>query len=119
MVGKTDDSHVSGIKGNPVEVEPLDVVDCVLQEGVPGSDGHERVVQADRESRRGDPIDGEEKVHWLEALYIEIKVYATHFVENKVSDYVRALDFCSETNRSAIRAVCGWVGNMFANAPCS
>lgn len=63
---------------------------------MPGGDSHECVVQANGESRWGDPVDGEEEVHWLETLYVEIKVYATHFVEDKVSNYVRALDLYSE-----------------------
>jgi len=67
----------------------------VLQEGVTGGDSHERVVEANGEARWGDPVDGEEEVHWLEALDVEIKVYATHFVENHVSDRIRALNLCS------------------------
>lgn len=96
MIAKTEGLHVSDIKGDPVEVESLDVVDCVFQEGMPRGDGHERVVKANRKPWWGDPVDGEEEVHRLEALYIEIEVYAAHFVENKVSDYVRTLDLYSE-----------------------
>jgi hypothetical protein len=80
---KPDGLHVSGIKGNPIEVKSLDIVDCVLQERVTRGDSHECVIETDGESRWGDPVDGEEEVHWLEALYVEIKVYATHFVENQ------------------------------------
>jgi len=82
MPAETDDLHVSGVKGNPVEVESIEVINRVLQEGVPGGDSQERIVEADGEPRWGDPVDGEEEVHWLETLYVEIKVYATHFVEN-------------------------------------
>jgi len=96
MIPRKSDLHVGGIKGNPVEVESLDVVNGMLQEGVPGSNGHERVVNTDGESGRGDPVDGEEEVHWLEAFDVEIKVYATKFVENKVSDHIGALNLCGE-----------------------
>lgn len=62
-----------------------------------GGDSHECIVDANREPGWGDPVDGEEEVHRLETLYVEVEVYATHFVENKVSDYVRALDLYSGT----------------------
>jgi len=84
--------HVGGIKGDPIEVESLDVVDCMLEEWVSGRSGHKCVVYTNGESRWGYPVDGEEKVHWLETFYVEIKVYAAHFIENKVSYYVGALD---------------------------
>jgi hypothetical protein len=67
----------------------------VLQERVSRSDSHERIVETDGESRRGYPVDGEEEVQWFQAFYIEIKIYAAHLVKNKISDYVRALDFYS------------------------
>ena len=63
---------------------------------MPRGDSHKCVVNTDGKSRRGDPVDGEEEVHWLEALYVEIKVYATKLVEDKVSDYVRALNLYNE-----------------------
>ena len=74
----------------------------MFQEGVTGGDGHECVVEANREARGRDPVDGEEEVHWLEALYVEIKVYATHFIKNHVSDRVRALNLWSGGNQSTI-----------------
>jgi hypothetical protein len=64
----------------------------MLQEGVGGSDGHESIVESNGEPRRGYPVNGKEEVKWFSALYIEIKVYAAKLVENKVSDYVRALN---------------------------
>ena len=97
---KTDGLHVGGVKGNPIKVESIEVIYHVFQERVTGSCGHERVVEAKGEARRRDPVDGKEEVHWLEALYVKIKVYATHFVENHVSDRVGALYLCSgETNQ--------------------
>ena len=96
MIAKADDLHGRSIKGNPIEVKPLNVVDCMLQEGVPGGSSHERVIDANGESRWGDPVDGEEKVHWLETLYVKVKVYAAYFVEDEVSDYIRALNLYGE-----------------------
>ena len=97
---RTDDLHVGGVKGNPIEVESVEVIDYMFQEGVTGSGSHERVIEANGEARRRDPVDGEEEVHWLAALYVKIQVYATHFVENHVSDRVRALNLCrGETNQ--------------------
>ena len=78
-------------------------------------DSHKCVVDADGKSRRGDPVDGEEEVHWLEALYVEIKVYATKFVENKVSDNIRALNLYSEAK--PINDSDGG-GNRNTNTPC-
>jgi len=68
----------------------------MLQEGVPGGSSHERVVDTDGKSGRGDPVDGEEEIHWLEAFNVEIEVYATKFVENKVSYHIGALNLCGE-----------------------
>ena len=63
---------------------------------MPRGDSHKCVVDTDRKPRRRDPVDGEEEVHWLEALYVKIKVYATEFVEDEVSDHVRALNLYNE-----------------------
>ena len=110
MNAKMDDVHVGSIEGNPVEVESLDIVNGMLQEGVTGGSSHERVVNADREPGRGDPVDGKEEVHWLEAFDVEVNVYAAKFVENKVSDYVRALNFCCGARWSTIRVGMGMAG---------
>jgi len=64
-----------------------------------GGGSHERVVEANREARRRDPVDGEEEVHWLEALYVEIKIYAAHLVKNHVSDRISTLNLCGKTNQ--------------------
>ena len=53
--------------------------------------GHESIIETDGETGRGYPVNGEEKVEWFQAFYVEVKVYATHFVENQVSNYVGAL----------------------------
>lgn len=55
------------------------------------SGSHERIIETDGETRRGYPVNSKEKVEWLKAFYVEIKVYATQLVENQVSDDVRAL----------------------------
>lgn len=59
---KRDSVHVRYIKGIPVEVKSLDIVDGVLQERVPRSDSHESIVEPNRESRRGYPVNGKEEV---------------------------------------------------------
>src|SRR5579872_1056733 len=87
--------HVSDIKGVPIEVESLDIIDGMFEKRVARSGDHERIVETNGETRRGYPVNGEEEIHWLEALYIKIEVYAAQFVENKVSDCVRALNLYS------------------------
>ena len=87
--------HVGDIKGIPIEVKSLDVINSVLQERMARGDGHERIVETDRKAGWRYPINGEKEVEWLQAFYIEIKIYAAQFVENKVSDYVRALNLYS------------------------
>lgn len=44
MIRKRDCVHVGNIKGVPIEVKSLDVVDGVLEEGMTGSNGHEGIV---------------------------------------------------------------------------
>lgn len=63
---------------------------------MPRGDSHKRVVDADWKSRRGDPIDGEEEIHRLEALDVEDEVYTTKLVENKIPDHVRTLNLYSK-----------------------
>ena len=104
---RTDYLHVGGIERNPFEVESLDVIDCVFHERVPGSGSHKRVVYANGESRRGHPVDGEEEIHRLEALYVQVKVYTTHLIENKVSDDVGALNLYSGGERLAFESAWG------------
>lgn len=105
MNTKTVGLHIGGIKGNPVEVESLNVINRMLQEGVSRSSGHERIIDSDGQPRGRDPVDGKEEVQWLEAFDVEIKVYAAKLVENKVSDYVGALNLYSEARESVT-----WVG---------
>jgi len=83
--------HVGDVKGIPIEVESLDIVDGMLQERVARSDSHKRVIETDGETRWGYPVNSKEKVEWFQAFYVEVKVYATKLVENQVSNYVGAL----------------------------
>lgn len=85
--------HVSGIEGYPVHIIALEVVNGVFEERMTGCCSHKSVVDSGGNPGWGNPVYSGEEVQRDFACDVEIKVYASEFVEDEVSNHVGALNF--------------------------